>query len=229
MQRLAIRGAAAALIAAAASPAPAAIIADFTFDTPSATVLSTANIDIDVTLTLDAMSDAITTDDDGNVTSGLTEADIVAAGADPTQVERTYLVVGFECSGNFTAVCINGPPYDFDFDLSQFQFARNYDQQAGESFGFRFGVFSPTGGNAPAGTYTFYNAIAQVAIQETDGDTFYYRFAETCPQQNSACAFTRTVQAAPTIPEPASWAMMIAGFGLAGVAARSRRPTLAIA
>lgn len=29
------------------------------------------------------------------------------------------------------------------------------------------------------------------------------------------------------IPEPASWGLMIAGFGLAGVALRHRRPTTA--
>ena len=31
------------------------------------------------------------------------------------------------------------------------------------------------------------------------------------------------------VPEPATWAMMIAGFGLAGMAARRRRPAVAIA
>jgi hypothetical protein len=229
MTKLALRGAVAALLATTATAAPAAVIGTLSFDTPNGTALSNVDIDVDVTLSLDPSSDALTTDGDGNVTSGLTEADIIAAGADPTEVARTFLTVAFECSGNFTASCISGPPYAFDFDLSQFYFAQNFDLQPGNSFGFRFGVFSPTGGNAPAGTYTFYNAIAYIGIQENDGDVFYSDIAQTCPNQNSACAFTRTIEAAPVIPEPSSWAMMIAGFGLAGWVARSRRSMLATA
>lgn len=212
-----------------AGPASGAVIGTLSFDQPTGTVLSNVPIDINVTLTLDAASDAITTDSDGNITSGLTADDIAAAGADPAEVLRTFLTVGFECTGSFTASCISGPPYDFDFDLTDFFFETDYSLQPGESYSFRFGVFTPTGGNAPGGTYSFYNAIAQFGIQENDGDVFYARIAETCPQQNPACAFTRTVTAAPAIPEPASWAMMIAGFGIAGWAARSRRPARAMA
>lgn len=222
----------AALLASALSfcgPASAAVIGTLSFDQPTGTALSNVPIDIDVTLTLDATSDAITTDADGNITSGLSADDISAAGADPDEVLRTFLTVAFECTGSFTANCISGPPYDFDFDLTDFYFETDFSLQPGESFSFRFGIFTPTGGSAPAGTYSFYNAIAQFGIQENDGDVFYSRIAETCPQQNAACAFTRTVTAAPAIPEPANWALMIAGFGLAGWAARSRRPARAFA
>ena len=110
----------AAVALATAAQAPAAVIATLTFDQPTGTVLSNVPIDVNVTLTLDAASDAITTDGSGNVTSGLSEADIVAAGADPAEVLRTFLGVAFECTGTFTAGCIGGPPYDFDFDLSRF-------------------------------------------------------------------------------------------------------------
>ncbi|NNM75933.1 PEPxxWA-CTERM sorting domain-containing protein [Sphingomonas sp. ID1715] len=227
MLRTAIKTAALAL--ASAAQAPAAVIGTFTFDQPTGTVLSNVPIDINVTLTLDASSDAITTDGDGNVTSGLSEADIIAAGADPTQVARTFLSASFECSGTFTAVCNQGPPYDFDFDLSQFFFAQNFDLQPGQSFSFRFGTFTPTGGNAPAGTYSF-NASALFGIQEDDGDVFYSHFADTCVGQDPACAFTRTVQAAaPGVPEPASWALMLAGFGLVGCGIRGRQRAIVLA
>ena len=223
------KSAIAAVALATAAQAPAAVIATLTFDQPTGTVLSNVPIDVNVTLTLDAGSDAITTDSSRNVTSGLTEADIIAAGADPAEVQRTFLGVAFECTGTFTAGCIAGPPYDFDFDLSRFFFEADFDLQPGDSFSFRFGTFTPTGGNAPAGSYTFYNAITHFGIQENDGDIFYSRIADTCPGENAACAFTRDVLAAPAVPEPSSWALMIGGFGLAGTALRTRRRTVAFA
>jgi hypothetical protein len=41
--------------------------------------------------------------------------------------------------------------------------------------------------------------------------------------------FTATVESTGAVPEPASWAMLIAGFGLTGAAMRRRRVTAAVA
>ena len=42
-------------------------------------------------------------------------------------------------------------------------------------------------------------------------------------------AFESDGWAVSAVPEPATWAMMITGFGLAGVAIRRRRTTFAVA
>lgn len=51
-----------------------------------------------------------------------------------------------------------------------------------------------------------------------------------CPQPNPgsflACAVGEVAFGGPNVPEPATWAMMIAGFGLVGFAARRRRMAL---
>lgn len=203
----------------------AAVIATLTFDTPSGTVASNTPIDVFVTLTLDAASDAITTDASGMVTSGLTSAAIIAAGGDPNDIVRTLVNVGFQCGGTFTTTCTDGPPYDFTFDSAGFIGPVNLNLQPGSVSSFRFGTFSPTGGNAPAGTYSFYNAIVGFGFINAADQSFYAPFANTCSGQNPDCAFTRSVFDASAVPEPASWAMMLAGFGLVGFAMRGRAKT----
>jgi len=49
---------------------------------------------------------------------------------------------------------------------------------------------------------------------------------ELCNSGDSACT---VVNPASAVPEPASWAMMIAGFGLVGATMRRRRPSLRLA
>jgi hypothetical protein len=54
-----------------------------------------------------------------------------------------------------------------------------------------------------------------------------------CPQPNPgsfpSCAIGEVAWGGPQVPEPGTWAMLIAGFGLLGVAARRRRRKLAFA
>jgi hypothetical protein len=59
-----------------------------------------------------------------------------------------------DCSGTFISSCINGLPYDFQFDPS---IIVNLDLETGNSVNFLVGTFMPTGGAAPPGTYTFLN------------------------------------------------------------------------
>lgn len=61
-------------------------------------------------------------------------------------------------------------------------------------------------------------------------DARYVRFAMSgCPQSNPgsfpACAIGEVAFRAAAVPEPASWAMMLGGFGVVGGALRSRRKT----
>lgn len=231
MKKLLMMGAAAAALAAV--PAQAAVIATLEFVQPTGTVLSNQPIEVFLRLTLDANSDALTTDASGTVTSGF-DGGSYAGPIDLNDPNtRIFFNEFFECSGTFTSACGSGPPYDFDFSYAQPNFISpvNFDLQPGESFEWLFGTFTPTGGNAPAGTYAFFNAGAFIQIFNPGADLIdpnddqrdSITFAQTCPGQDMACAFTRQILAAPGgVPEPAAWAMMLAGFGLTDAAMRRR-------
>ena len=226
---LAVAGFAAAVTAFAVAPSQAAIIASLTFDQPTGVVAPGDSIDVFYTLTLDAASDALVTDASGKITSGFTDAEIIDLGGDPTDPEGfTYVNVFFQCGETFTN-CFTGP-YDFAFNIDgddDFNAAKNLSLNPGDSISFRFGTFTPIGGSVAAGTYDFYNTGVSVnffapSLMAPLSKTI----AETCPSHSSTCGFSRTVLGG-AVPEPATWAMMILGFGGAGVALRRRRAALA--
>ena len=238
MKRCLMVGVAAAAMAAA--PAQAAVIATLNFTQPTGTVLSNQSIDVYLKLTLDAASDALTSDASGTPTSGFDPGSYTGPIDLNDPNTRILFNEFFECSGNFGSGCIAGPPYDFNFSYAQPNFIGpvDFDLQPGESFEWLYGTFTPTGGNAPAGTYSFYNAGVIVQIYNPGADLIdpsddmfdSITLAETCPGQDAACAFTRDVLAAPGgVPEPAAWSMMLAGFGLVGSAMRKRNLRVAFA
>ena len=63
--------------------------------------------------------------------------------------------------------------------------------------------------------YTGDLAISTVAISDPDNTAFYFKYDNVISGN--------TVLASPGVPEPASWAMLIGGFGLTGAAMRRRR------
>ena len=73
----------------------------------------------------------------------------------------------------------------------------------------------------PAQVFTFSAVTTQFVTFDMSG----------CPQTNGAfqaCAIGEVAfQAGNVVPEPATWALMISGFGLAGLALRTRRRVLA--
>jgi hypothetical protein len=228
---VALASLASALACLGASPAAAAATGTLTFTQPTGSVSSTDSIDVDYTVALDPGSDPITTDSSGNISSGVTDADLVAAGIDPTLVDHSDINVSFACSGTFTTGC-GGPPYDFSFasGTGSLSFVSNLDIEPGTSTNFLFGTFTPTGGVAPYGTYTFYDAAVFAQFYDASnnhlGDVAFF---DTCGSQTAGCAFTRTVDSGPlAVPEPASWALMIGGFGLTGAVLRRRRPVVAV-
>jgi hypothetical protein len=58
-------------------------------------------------------------------------------------------------------------------------------------------------------------------------NTFRVQLAEDLPEDAKNLLQETLVSARSVVPEPASWAMMIAGFGLVGAMARRRRPAAA--
>jgi PEP-CTERM motif len=216
-----------------AAPVHAAVIASLTFVQPTGTVFSNQSVDIQLRLTLDPASDALTTDGSGFPTSGYNPADYTGPIDLNDPATRIFLNEGAYCGGSFNNGCNPGAAYDFNFNYAQPNFISplDFDLQPGESYEWLFGSFSPVGGNAAAGTYTFFNASALIEIYNPGPDPLsgsddqygFITFAQTCPGQEEECTFSRDVIAAPGgVPEPASWAMMLAGFGLVGAAARRR-------
>lgn len=92
-----------------------------------------------------------------------------------------------------------------------------------------------------AGETNFDNGgSATVGIQGdfATGQTVEWSFNQPVLRDNESLCFTRNANAAcnaivdqptPSVPEPASWALMIAGFGAAGAVLRRRRATLRLA
>jgi hypothetical protein len=242
MSRFLSAGALCAAAVLLSAPADAAVFASLTFDQPTGTVFSNQSIDIYVTLHLAANSDAIRTDPFGTVTSGLTDQDIIDAGADPLTVVRTNVNNSFECSGTFVEGCGGGASaynFDFNFTAPSFVGAANLDLEPGSDTSFFFGTFSPVGGNAAPGLYSYFSTafFFQISNPNPDYDpndpnsqvniVRSVNIANTCTGQDPACAFNREVLAAPGVPEPANWALMILGFGGAGAMLRRRRAAAA--
>ena len=205
-----------------AGQAPAGVIATLTFDSPTGIVGPNDAIPIFLTLTLDAKSDPLKTDATGALDprSLLTDAAILAAGGDPADVTRTLINVGAECGASFG--CNAGPPYDLNFG-SMFIGPLNLDLLPGSVTPFLFGTFTPTGGTAAPGTYTFFNAELGFQFSDSANKFFFTPFAQTCPGQNLDCAFTRTVVGGTTVPEPTSLALLGIGAVGLGFTRRKRR------
>jgi PEP-CTERM motif len=221
------------LIGLAVAPPAAAAAASGTmvFTQPTGSVASTDTIDIQLTISLDHTAAPLMTDGSGNVISGVSNADLIAAGIDPTMVASSDITDGFPCSGTFTSGCTNGPPYNFSF-APGIAFQSNLDLEPDSVTQFDFGTLTPSNGPVPYGTYVFPDANVFAQFYDAQGthlgdvDLF-----DTCVTGDASCSFTRTVDSGPIagggVPEPASWALMIGGFGLAGAALRRRRGVIA--
>jgi hypothetical protein len=85
--------------------------------------------------------------------------------------------------------------------------------------------FNSLGEFSPLGTLSgFTKGPAKLTVSFTQTFEDNGSFSDSAP----AISGSFTLSSAP-IPEPASWAMLIAGFGLVGVAARRRQATVVAA
>ncbi len=223
----------AALALGTAGAADARAFGTLTFDQLTGTVTDVASIPVFLTVT-NTSTEAVTTGPDAQLTSGLSDADITAAGYDPAAYTDRLFNELISCSDSFTGDCgtSNGPyHFDFNFDPPAFVTPSNFDLGPGASYSFLIGTFVPNNGRAAAGVYAFNGAAVNFQIRDPSvaNSTALLTFASTCPDQSPTCTFTRTVT--PTVgavPEPASWALLVAGFGTVGVLARRRRTTVTV-
>lgn len=108
-------------------------------------------------------------------------------------------------SGTLNGSAING--------LSGFQGSDNYFYTTGASFADGSGIGFTTVGGTSASLY-----FASVAQR--------YQLTTTSPFTSGYVTATASLAPA-AVPEPATWAMMLAGFGTIGAAIRRRRPAAA--
>ncbi|HEU4969362.1 PEPxxWA-CTERM sorting domain-containing protein [Sphingomonas sp.] len=129
---------------------------------------------------------------------------------------------------SFTAANFDG------FDTFAFRDGSDFDGAGGFSAAGNPGTFTSTANRSFSGDVVGVN-FGSNNLQDTENSTTYIF-------RTSAFSFTSgtfgvidgsTLQGptfAPTVPEPATWAMMLGGFALAGIATRrSRRPRQALA
>ncbi len=216
------------------SGANAAYVASLSFIQPTGTVGPTEAIPVRVRLTLDDASDPLSTDGNGKITSPF-QSLLDAQGILASQITNTYVNTYYLCSGNFTNVC-SPDAYSFNFafnsntpDPTSLVFPTNLNVLPGSFFDYDFGTFVPNGGPAALGNYKFFGSGATLNFNydtvDDDGNPvnrlYTYTLAQTCSDGDPDCSFSRTVTAA--VPEPATWLMMIFGFGLVGGAMRYRQ------
>ncbi len=214
----------------AAAPASATAIGTLAFTQPTGIVGPNEVVPVILTLTLDQLSDPLTVSNLQLTSGGPSDAELTNAGFDLNLGISTNLNVFFQCGGTFNSVCTDPPPYRFDFNFDNFA---EIDIPAGGAYIYSFGTFTPNPGAVPPGTYTFYNTgiFVQAYGFDASGNALHVDFAiaNTCENGDNRCAFTRTVEGG-AIPEPASWAMMLVGFGgLGAMLRRQRRRDLAVA
>ncbi len=179
LTRFAGRLSLAVLLGAGAGAAAAAPFGTLEFIEPTGVVLPTDNIPVWLRFTLDSerppvigsSSDVSRLDplyfpDFFRVLDGPFGGDVGSFSlSDPGVVFQPTSAganVFFTCATSFTALCGEGPPYDFSFDsgpssITPFNHEFEFRPDA-EPLDLLLGTFSPTGGSAPFGQYFFYGA-----------------------------------------------------------------------
>lgn len=154
------------------------------------------------------------------------EISISSLGGDNYNFEQLDFEGGGRVTGTFTGVDSNGDLQLNAFDDEITDFTMRFSGSGSVpafTLGFAdlFGlVYDLDGG--PLGDFdSFSEGPDFEGIEAGDGRSFYVAgpgpFIEFCGEEND-CAVVLSV-----VPEPASWAMLIAGFGLTGAAMRRRR------
>jgi hypothetical protein len=147
--------------------------------------------------------------------------------------------IGFAGTANASTYLCNPAPGACSFDGATGGFG-NIKRAAKQSASDTFKILFPSAGVA---TLTFTTAKLTFGTTTFDGLTFtpvagqayifniaaagtYDLIAKVTNATKSVSAYSGTIDFA-AVPEPAGWALMLGGFGLAGLAVRRRAPVLA--
>ncbi|MCV2353391.1 PEP-CTERM sorting domain-containing protein [Paucibacter sp. B2R-40] len=207
------------------------------FTEPTGVVGPNDSIDVHVRFSNKDPSESFTLDSNLPL-AGLNAADLPTSGtwndgqggyfqSDFTSYTSFSLTIGFGCSGSFSLNCTDGPPYNFSFAANPF--SEPYVLAPGGHHDYLFGTFSPSAGAVAAGDYYFYRSLVWLNVSGLDAEGHMLDAvafpASTCNRDSLAdCQgqsyFTRTVVA---VPEPESYALMLAGLGLLALRLRRRR------
>jgi hypothetical protein len=225
-----------ASLAAGFSAQAALPTVDMSFTQASGVVGATEVVDIWVTLTVQPNSSPLVFDAASGSPFGFNAADLPVQGqnnagglSDFASIDYVQTNTFYGCSGTFTNGCDSGA-YTFTFHTSNdpgqssFNFLPTLNLAPGASMTYLFGTFTPVGTVAD-GTYTFYRTGATLlftGLDATGQNIFQYvDLGETCSAGEAVdCAFTRTVVG---VPEPQTYALLMAGLLGVGWVARRRR------
>ncbi len=139
---------------------------------------------------------------------------------------------------NFTATAANQPSFSFNinsdptsFNVGPFSFMANVQNYtvngapASSATGFTFYTPADGGGfNSPTASY-----FGQQLFSGTLGAPTLLTGNFTLFSNNSLSTALGTLSVTSAVPEPATWAMMLVGFGMVGATARYRRRATKVA
>lgn len=173
------------------------------------------------------------------IASSASAATLVNVGTLPPADPYFYLTSGTPTSPTITAnfgATITGPSTAFD-DIFQFTIPQNGVGSGSLSTSFSSALNQLTisqvlinGVSEPLLSSSGGQSLTVNGIPITSGVLNTIEVRGTTSASNAAATFTGTATfAARAIPEPASWALMIGGFGLIGAALRRKRDSFRLA
>jgi hypothetical protein len=137
------------------------------------------------------------------------------------QVQSANLNVFAGCSGSFIGDCTPGSTdysFSFNFGPNSAIGLQTVNVSPGGTLDYLLGSFTPKPGGAAPGTYTFTSTGLTLEFGgiDADGKQLFsdgVNLGTQCP----TCDFSRTITA---VPEPGSWALMLAGVAGLGLVLR---------